>query len=49
MSYLDIRGIFKSVEKDTGKSYDEPTLFVEVTLTDLRIVSGAGHLQDVPI
>lgn len=44
MSYLDVKGIFKRVEKDTGKSYDEPSLYVDVTLTNLRILSNTARI-----
>ena len=43
MSYLDVKGIFKRVEKDTGKSYDETCLYVDVNLTNLRILSNTAR------
>jgi hypothetical protein len=43
IGYLEMKNIFKRVEKDSGQSYDEPTLFVNAILTNLRIVSGAGR------
>ena len=43
MSYLKGKEVLKRVEEDSESSYDEPTLFVEATLTNLRIVSGAAR------
>ena len=43
IEYLEMKSVFKKVEKDSGKSYDGPTIFVDATLTNLRIVSGAGR------
>ncbi len=41
--YLQMKSIFKAVEKDSGKAYDEPAMYVDIVLTDLRIVSGAAR------
>ena len=43
INYLELKSLFKAVEKDSGKSYDEPTLYVDVNVTSLRIVSGAAR------
>ena len=43
VEYLELKNIFKVVEKDNGKSYEEPTMFVDVILTNLRIVGGAAR------
>ncbi len=42
--YLQKKGVFKTVEKDSGKAYDEPVMYVDVFLTNLRIVSGAARI-----
>ena len=39
ISYLQEKDLFKRVEMDSGSSYEEPCLFVEVTLTGCKIVS----------
>lgn len=39
INYLTMKNLFKKIEKGNGKSFKEPTLFVDVTLTALRIVS----------
>lgn len=39
MSYLQAKDLFKRVEMDSGSSYEEPCLLVEVTLTGCKIVS----------
>lgn len=43
IDYLEMKSIFNKVEKDSGKSYDGSTMYVDATLTSLRIVSGAGR------
>lgn len=43
MDYLAMKNLFRRIEKGSDKSFDEPTLLVDVTLTDLRIVSGASR------
>jgi hypothetical protein len=43
INYLELKNLFKAVEKDSGKSYDEPTLYVDVNVTSLRIVGGAAR------
>lgn len=43
IDYLTMKNIFKKIEKGSDKSFDEPTMYVDVTLTDLRIVSGAAR------
>lgn len=43
IEYLEMKSVFKKVEKDSGKSYDGSTMFVDATLTSLRIVGGAGR------
>jgi len=43
MDYLTMKNLFRRVEKGTDKSFGEPTLFVDVTLTDLRIVSSSAR------
>jgi hypothetical protein len=44
IDYLKTKNIFKVVEKESNKSFSEPTLFVDVKLTELRIVSGAARM-----
>jgi hypothetical protein len=43
INYLELKNLFKAVEKDSDKSYDDPTLYVDVNITSLRIVSGAAR------
>jgi hypothetical protein len=43
INYLTMKNLFKKIEKGSDKSFNEPTLFVDVTLTALRIVSYAGR------
>jgi len=43
MSYLTTKNLFRRVEKGSDKIFDEPTLFMDATLTDLRIVSGGAR------
>jgi hypothetical protein len=43
ITYLTTKNLFRRVEKGSDKIFDEPTLFVDATLTDLRIVSGAAR------
>jgi hypothetical protein len=40
MDQLQRKNVFKLVEKQGTASYTEPTLFVDLQLTDLRLVSG---------
>ena len=39
ISYLQEKDLFRRVEMDSGSSYEEPCLLVEVTLTGCKIVS----------
>ncbi|PVX26332.1 MAG: hypothetical protein CW716_06255 [Candidatus Bathyarchaeum sp.] len=43
IGYLEMKSVFKRVEKDSGENYDGPTMFVDATLTSLRIVGGAAR------
>jgi hypothetical protein len=43
MDQLQRKNVFKLVEKQGTASYTEPTLFVDLQLTDLRLVSGAAR------
>ncbi len=43
MEYLKVQNVFKLVNDDFNRTYDEPTLFVDVNLLDLRIVSAAAR------
>jgi len=43
MNYLTMKNLFRRVEKGSDKIFDGPTLFVDATLTDLRIVSGGAR------
>lgn len=43
MDYLQLKNVFKRVEKQATAPYAEPTLFVDLRLTDLRLVSGAAR------
>jgi hypothetical protein len=43
IDYLKLKNVFKKIDKGNGKSFSEPTLYVDVVLTDLRIVSGAAR------
>ena len=39
INYLSQTGLFKRVEKESSRSYKEPSILVEGTLTEMRIVS----------
>lgn len=43
MDHLQVKHVFKRVERQATASYAEPTLFVDLRLTDLRLVSGAAR------
>ncbi len=43
MDHLQLKNVYKRVEKQATASYPEPTLFVDLRLTDLRLVSGAAR------
>ncbi len=43
MDHLQLKNVFKRVEKQATASYAEPTLFVDLRLTDLRLVSGTAR------
>ena len=43
MDHLQSKNVYKRVEKQATASYPEPTLFVDLRLTDLRLVSGAAR------
>jgi hypothetical protein len=43
MDHLQSKNVFKRVEKQATASYAEPTLFVDLRLTDLRLVSGTAR------
>jgi hypothetical protein len=43
IDYLELKRVFKTVEKDTGKYYEDPTMYVDVNVTSCRIVSGAAR------
>ncbi len=43
MSYLTTKNLFRRVEKGSDNPLDGPTLFVDATITDLRIVSGGAR------
>jgi hypothetical protein len=43
MDQLQMKNVFKRVEKQASVAYPEPTLFVDLRLTDLRLVSGAAR------
>jgi hypothetical protein len=44
MDHLQLKNVYKRVEKQTSISYSEPTLFVDLRLTGLRIVSGTTRI-----
>jgi Domain of unknown function (DUF4410) len=44
MDYLQMKSVYKRVEKQATASYPEPTLFVDLRITDLRLVSGAARV-----
>ncbi len=41
--YLAMKNVFKNIAKERDKTFDGPTLFVDVTLKDLRLVSSAAR------
>jgi hypothetical protein len=43
MDHLQTKNIFKRVENQATASYAEPTMFVDLRLTDLRLVSGTAR------
>ena len=43
MGHLQSKSVYKRVEKQATASYPEPTLFVDLRLVDLRLVSGAAR------
>jgi hypothetical protein len=43
MDHLRMKNVFKRVEKQATAAYPEPTLFVDLRLADLRLVSGAAR------
>jgi len=44
MDHLQVKNVYKRVEKQTTTVYPEPTLFVDQRLTALRIVSGTTRI-----
>jgi len=44
IGYLQATGIFKRVEKESEKAYEEPTVLVEGTLTGMRFVGTGGRV-----
>ncbi|HSB82523.1 MAG TPA: hypothetical protein VLM91_27420 [Candidatus Methylomirabilis sp.] len=43
MDHLQSKNVYRRVEKQATASYPEPTLFVDLRLTQLRLVSGAAR------
>ena len=41
IDYLQLKRIYNKIERDSGNSYTEPTMYVDVNVTSLRIVGGA--------
>lgn len=44
MDHLQLKNVYKRVEKQTPSSYPEPTLFVDLRLTGLRMVSSTTRM-----
>jgi hypothetical protein len=44
IGYLQATGIFKRVEKESEKTYEEPTVLVEGILTEMRFVGTGGRV-----
>lgn len=44
MEFLKAQSVFKHVDDDPSRTFDEPTLYVNVELLDLRIVSSAARI-----
>lgn len=43
VDYLKAQNVFRNVEKESSRTFNEPTMIVDVKLENLRIVSGAAR------
>ena len=49
MGHLQSKNAYKKVTKDATVSYPEPTLFVDLRVTELRLVSGTARFWGGPL